>query len=162
MMRAEGLDCVYENGESYTQQQSIELVSNGTYDVALGAFTITSSRSAQVRFIHQFYGGGQRILTFDPNVVNSNNWFFLVPFSNQLGYAWGVCIVVVAHLLWIMEWDTPTFKERDETTGRLKRMSYQAALLEALTISASVLYYTHEPPRGKHSRGLLLFGSLLY
>ena len=152
IIETQGLKCEYSDGYYYSQQEAIELVTNGTYDVALGAFTITSSRSAQVRFLHQFYGGGQRILTFNPSIIDSNAWFFLIPFKNELWYTWLVAIIVVAHLLWIMEWDTPTFKQYDDATGRLKHMSYNASILEALTISTSVLYFTHEPPRGKHSR----------
>eukprot|EP01083_Nonionella_stella_P108554 315828_1 len=152
LITAHDLNCEYTDGSQYTPQEALDLVQNGSYDVALGAFTITSDRSSRVRFLHQFYGGGQRILTFDPTVENANAWFFLAPLSYRMWQVWGCAIVIVAHLLWIMEWDTPTFKELDENTGRMKRMSYQDAILDALTISTSVLFFTHEAPRGKHSR----------
>ena len=139
------------DGSQLSQQQAIGAVSNGTFDVALGAFTITSERSASVRFLHQFYGGGQRILTLNPDAVASNAWFFMVPLATPLWLVWLAAIVVVAHMLWLMEWDTPTFKQED-ALGRLQRKPYSAALLDALTVATSVLYFTHEAPRGKHSR----------
>jgi len=92
-------------------------------------------------------------LTLNPSFVASNAWFFMVPFSVPLWLVWACAIVVVAHMLWIMEWDTPTFKFEDpQSDGRLVRKPYSAALLDAMVCASSVLFYTHEPPRGKHSR----------
>jgi len=149
---SQGLNCEYFDGDELSQDEVISALEAGDYDVALGAFTITAARTEQVQFLHQFYGGGIRIMTIDPNIVNPNSWFFLIPFTTRLWIIWLGAIVIVAHLIYLMEWDTPTFQRADENSGRLKRMTYYESILDALVMSTSVLFFSHEPPRGKHSR----------
>lgn len=146
-----------------TADDAIDLIADGTYDVAMGAYTITAERAEQVSFIHQFHGGGQSILTLRPSEEDVS-WMFLKPFHWTLWLAWCVAVVVIAHIIWILEYDTPTFRLVDEDQSsefsgqsrKLRRMTYSEFLLEGLTISFSSVFYTHEPPRGKHTRVFLL------
>ena len=129
---------------------AINLVANGTYDAALGAFTITDERAALVHFIQQFHGGGLKILSKKPDEV-STSWMFLRPFGFSLWLACFLTIVFVAVMIWGLEWDTDTFLDDDGN-----RLQFHAVFIEAVTISSSVLFYTHEPPKGIHTRVFVL------
>lgn len=139
----------YEDGLS--AEEAIALIADGKYDVALGAFTVTESRSSIVNFIQQFHGGGLKILSKRPDSV-SNSWMFLRPFGFSLWFASFLTIIFVAGWIYILEWDTDTFE--DEKTG--EKLSFMASFVESVTISSSVLFYTHEPPKGIHTRVFVL------
>eukprot|EP01083_Nonionella_stella_P027288 75125_1 len=144
-----GIQSIYYWVPGLSANDVIELVSAGEYDVALGAFTITNERTNLVNFIQQFHGGGLKILSKKPGVI-STSWMFLKPFDWSLWLASALTIVFVAGVIYILEWDTDTFYDEDE------RMSLTASFVEAVTISSSVLFYTHEPPKGIHTRVFVL------
>jgi len=147
-----GITSVFYYEAGLTAGDVIDLVEAGDYDVALGAFTITESRTNQVNFIHQFSGGGLKILSKKPPAENLS-WMFLKPFDWTLWLACFLTIVFAALMVFVLEWDQPTFKDEESDGDWLPAAMI---FIESVTISSSVLFGNHEPPKGIHTRVFVL------
>ena len=96
--------CVYPSG--YTAIAGD--VSNGVIDIAVGDFSLTSSRYEIVDFIYPYDNSGRLVLFYEPGTFEQT-LMFLRPFDWYLWILILCSFVWIAHLVWILEWNTDTF-----------------------------------------------------
>ena len=91
----------------YTSTLNASLTGNGEYDIAIGDYTVTASRSEFIDWSIFYYDLGLTILMAkNDNQVGGYKygmWSFTLPFANDLWAFIGIYILVAAFFFWLFE-----------------------------------------------------------